>query len=76
MLRSRFLGKVFLGGNKYISCHNYVLLDAYCCHFLHSFYIVVSSLFRGGIVPWPHPEKNQRKIQREDLFLEITMFLG
>ena len=40
------LYKAFLGGNKYISCHDYVLLDAYCCRFLHSFYILVSSVFR------------------------------
>ena len=39
---------IFLGGNKYISGHGYVSLDAYCCHFLHSFYLVVSSAFREG----------------------------
>ena len=33
----RSLVKAFLGGNKYISCHGYVSLDAYCCHFFAFF---------------------------------------
>ena len=44
---NKFLGKAFLGGNKYISCHGYVSLDAYCCHFV-AFFLHCSQLFRGG----------------------------
>ena len=37
----------------WISYHDCVLLDAYCCHFLHSFYVVVSSVFRGALCCGP-----------------------
>ena len=83
MSRSGFFNKIpwkaFLEGQKSISCHGYVLLDAYCCHFLHSFYIVVSDL-EGNIVPWRHPCKPLAEIRNrfkgKTYFLEITMILG
>ena len=46
------------------------LLDAYCCHFLHFFYIIVSYL-RGHCAMAPllqKPCEKQREIQVEDLF--------
>ena len=48
--------------------------------FSHSLYIVVSSIFGekycAMIPPLETPCGNERQIQREDLFLEITIFLG
>ena len=74
MSRSGFFNKVpgqsILGGNKYISCHGYVLLDAYCCHFLHFFYIIISYLrVHCAMAPLlQNPCEEQREIQVEDLF--------
>ena len=48
-------------------------------HFLHYFYIIVSSAFRGSRAMTLTLEtlwRNQRQFQKENLFLEITMFLG
>ena len=45
---------------------------------LHSIYIVVSYL-GGALCDGPtlaDPYRNKRQTKREDLFLEITMFLG
>ena len=61
-----------------MSCHGYVSLDAYC-HFLYSIFIVVGSVFRGRgefcmALPLETPWKNQRQIQRKDLFLRLLCF--
>ena len=79
----RPLSKVFLGGQQVFSCHGYVSLDAYCCH-LFAFFLHCSQLFRERYCAMAPPLqtlcrncRNQRKIQREDLFfLKMTMFLG
>ena len=78
MSRSGFLtkslGKTFLGGNKQISCHGYVLLHAYYCHLLHSFYILVSYLGERHCAMASPLQKSET--DSKIYFLEITMFLG
>ena len=69
------LGKAFLRGQQ-VSCHCYVSLDAYCCHLLHSFY-VVSSL-EGGHCVMIHPYRPlveiRDRFKEKMLFLEIYNF--
>ena len=73
MSSSRFVNKVpgqtIFRGKQVDFCHNYISLDAYCCHFLLYFYIVVNYL-GGGIVPWPHPCRPFAEIR--DRFKEKT----
>ena len=67
---TRFLGRAFLGGQQVD------LLSWFCfvsCLLL-PFFLLYSQLFRGGIVPWPHPcrtlVKNRERFKGKTYFFK------
>ena len=87
MLMLGFLKKV-PGQSIFREATNISLVTVMFCNeisiadiFLHSFYIAVSNVFRVR-EEWCHgstlgdPWRNQKQIQKKELFLEIVMFLG
>ena len=70
---TRSLDKAFLGEEQVDFLSWLCFFDTYCCHFLHSFYFVVGSVFRGGEdcainPPLETSWRNQRQIQRKTYF--------
>ena len=76
---TRFLGKAFLGEQQvdllswlcFVRC----LLLPYFCIFFHC-----SQLFRGSIVPWPHPcrtlVKNRKRFKEKTYFFKECYVFG